>query len=463
MEISDLSRSVTTATSLQAVADRLTPARADNEPQFVDDDKGRALDAFRNEIRTTLRARFFSQFGGSAPGYSDNADARTIAGETLGAAQRIAAEAPTRAASSLVTVRAAVRETANAVRDSLGARDDIGEINDAVALIDDGLAGLASAYGNVRESSASVVSVDASVRERSTIRIRTQEGDVVRLDLRSQASLSASDEVSAGGRESALEFSASSRVRLSVDGDLNDNELAAIRGVVEQADAIADEFFGGDLGAAFNGASGLEFDGEQLDRVNLRFRYAAETNVSVATQTPVVAAPAVAAPVVAPVAPRPTLTIPALTVVRPEAPPNLVEAPVREARGAPSVVPTPTSSDEEPLSPAAASAEPSVVATPDVAATPEEEAGPPLGSEYLDQFFNLLSDFLRSVSDGFGAGDDSSAQYQYSESFKLTLLRETLTVAAAPQEQNAAELAASAVDRVLDVAGVADEEPVAES
>ena len=451
MDISDLTQSVRTPAALASVAERVTLKRADNESRFTDDDKGRALDAFRNELRTSLRARFFSQFGAGVPGYAAAgapADPRAVANEAIGAAQRVAAEAPTQAASSLITFRATVRDTATAVRESLSARDDTREIDDAVALVEQGLDSLDSDFAGVRESTASVLSVDSTVSERSTIRIRTQEGDYVKLDLRQRTSLSAADTLADEGRLTEIELDGSTRVRLKVEGDLNDDELAAIQNVIDQAATIADDFFGGDLGEAFNNASAFAFDSTQLDRVNLRFRFEAETSVRFATQT----TPSALPPAAQNAAVRPTL-VPAPDVTAPIRPSVVIPAlPVVQPVAAPDVVAAPIASDE----PAPATAAPAVSAEP---VDDAGDAGPPLGSEYLDEFFNVLSDFLRSVSEGFGSGESETARFQFSESFKLTLLRETLTVAAPADQQNAGELAASAVNQVLDIVGIGEEEP----
>lgn len=69
---------------------------------------------------------------------------------------------------------------------------------------------------------------------------------------------------------------------LRVSGDLNEKELAAITSVLEQAQKTAKEFFGGDIGAAFNQSQDFEFDAEQLARVRLCFRMHQVTNVSYA-------------------------------------------------------------------------------------------------------------------------------------------------------------------------------------
>ncbi|MEM1262869.1 MAG: hypothetical protein AAGH76_10770 [Pseudomonadota bacterium] len=476
MEISDLSSANLAARSLLALGESPATSRADKAPEFVNDDKsGRALEAFRQDLRATLSARFLSRFGSGVPGYANAGNASSagdVANETLGAARRVASEAPTQAARSIVAFRASVRESATAVREAIGQRDDISDIDDAVARVDRGLTALENDFSNVRESSASVLAVESRTNERSTIRIRTQEGDIVRLDLRQRERLSATAaaaSVPGGSAElTEIDFSSRTGIRLSVDGDLNDDELAAISNVVEQASRIADDFFGGDLGAAFANANALDVDAEQLARVNLRFRFSETTQVALANERTTTAAPSVVAPAIDTPQSPPQLVIPAITPApaQPEAPqlvipaintaPSRPEAPL-QLREAPNAA----SGDVEPVAqtdvPESAAEAPAPIAVDNAAVDDSaDEAGPPLGSDYLNQFFNLVGDFLRSVSDGFPAGDVQSATLQYSESIKLTLLQETLKTVAQPAEQDAANLASDAIELVVNTSARSD-------
>ena len=71
--------------------------------------------------------------------------------------------------------------------------------------------------------------------------------------------------------ETSLAAKSSTKVSLKVKGDLNSDELAAIQSIFVQSASLADEFFAGDYAAAFEAASGLEIDGQQLAKVSLRF------------------------------------------------------------------------------------------------------------------------------------------------------------------------------------------------
>ncbi|MEM8982673.1 MAG: hypothetical protein AAGC71_06580 [Pseudomonadota bacterium] len=464
MQISDLSSANLATRSLLALGDTRATSRADNAPDFVNDDKsGRALDAFRQDLRATLSARFLSRFATAVPGYAgagNEASASDVANETLGAARRVANEAPTQAARSIVAFRTSVRESATAVREAIGQRDDISDIDDAVARVDRGLTALESDFSNVRESSASVLAVESRTNERSTIRIRTQEGDVVRLDLRQREQLSATAAAAsvAGGSAELTEIDFASRtgVRLTVEGDLNEDELAAISNVVDQASRIADDFFGGDLGAAFANANTLDVDAEQLARVNLRFRFSETTQVAVASERVTAPVPSVIAPAVDAPQAAPQLVIPAVNVApeRPATPLQLREAP-SAATGDVEPIATSDAPDVSAAEPAVAAPAPANL-TASADADSDEETGPPLGSDYLNQFFNLVGDFLRSVSDGFPAGDTANSTLQYSESLKLTVLQETLKTVAQPAEQDAAALASDAIELIVNASARSD-------
>jgi len=112
--------------------------------------------------------------------------------------------------------------------------------------------------------------------EKTSLMIRTQEGDVVRLRFRISdlASVEGAESRDGDSQLAELDLKAQSAVRLKVfvKGDLNADELAAIQSVVQQAGRLANEFFAGDALAAFASASSLEVDSQQLAKVAIRMR-----------------------------------------------------------------------------------------------------------------------------------------------------------------------------------------------
>lgn len=109
--------------------------------------------------------------------------------------------------------------------------------------------------------------------ERAALYIETREGDVVRLNIRARSALHAAVGAAHGEtrfEEVSVSSGTTAKIRFSADGDLNAEELAAIRSVVEQATGLAAEFFAGDARDAFAAAASLDIDGAQLARVGMR-------------------------------------------------------------------------------------------------------------------------------------------------------------------------------------------------
>ncbi len=452
MEISDLTGAFASRSTVARLSERAELTTASKQPSAVDDDRGRALDAFRNEIRARLRARFSARFNAGATAYSENrapASANDVAKDVVDAARQSIAAQPTRASSAITAFRASVQDIATTVRSSFSGRDDATDVSDALTRADQGLADLGDEFGNVRESSASVLSVDTRTSERSTIKIRTQEGDIVRLDLRRLDTLTAQDaEASVPGgyaRTTEIEAGSQTRLRLRVEGDINDDELNAIRSVIEQASNVADEFFGGDLASAFESSAALNFDSDQLARVKLRFRFTESTRVAFASQVERTAPEAVAA--------TPAPVLPSIESVR-AAPLPRIEPFVNTA---PRLSPE-TAEQAQPTVQPVAESQPVEVENPVVAQTQVEPAvetdttAPAGQPNFIEQFLDQVGDFLRSINEGFAGFEESgSVRFQYSESVKLTLLRETLSVATPVAYASAGETAEDILSALTEV------------
>ena len=454
MDISGISTSVSANSdgrSASAIADSRRPEQAgtveQSRQQYMPGRKrpaGSGVGYVRQELQLALRTRFRAQFPAALPSYAafqQAATSESVANEVLGVARQVVAESPMTAAESLISFRAKVHETATYVRETLGSQgDDVGEVDDVVTRVAEGLEQIETEATNNRESSASVLAVDTRSKQRSTIQIRTQEGDVVRFSLKRVDSMSASDVAYTDGDMSItsteIAMSSRSRMMMSVEGDLNETELAAIQNVFAKAEMIANEFFGGDVGAAFNIAQGFEFDTEQLARVNLQFRMRQISNVAYAASARVAPLPA---PEASP------LTGPEKPVVT-----------VAEVRGAPE--PAPVVAPEQPI-----------VTLPDVREVPKpytqpvikdpaaetqsvEQAVPadavtPLEPSALENFLDSLSAFLRSVGEGFAArADETAFTYHFSESFKLEMLKAVFHTVAPGELTHAADNAATVID-----------------
>lgn len=123
-----------------------------------------------------------------------------------------------------------------------------------------------SSSGNAVVYQGSQVAFD---RARSfDMQVVTQDGDTVTLHVSSgqsgyanQFSLQA-DGVSAQGFDAG--FSSYDNVSFSVEGELDEGELAALRDLFSQVNTVAETFYGGDVETAFNQAMDVGMDSEEL-------------------------------------------------------------------------------------------------------------------------------------------------------------------------------------------------------
>lgn len=399
-----------------------------------------SLGVFRQELRYSLKMQFHAKFASTQQSYIQNADpvsADDVAAEALGTAKQIVAAQPSQSSKALISMKASVREAASFAQQTVAADDDATELDAAVAKIDDGLDQMADDAAAVKESKTSVLDVNMRTKQRSSIRIRTQEGDIVRFDLKQVSHMSASDVAVSNedgmASSTAVEMSSRSRMSIKVKGDLNESERLAIQAVFDQAQQMADDFFGGDIAAAFDAAQGFEYDSEQLARVNLRFRMRQSSNISYSETVSTQSRPAIAS------AAQPSQAEPpALTAANP--------APATDMPVATAVTDTtqPVVSNEE------------AVAAPEV---PSAAEPPALDDSALSGFFDLVSDFLRSIGDGFEyASGDSAFRLHYSESFKLELLRTVINAAAPAGAEDAAATADAVIGSVAETSADAGDD-----
>ena len=119
--------------------------------------------------------------------------------------------------------------------------------------------------------SAAMAALSYRRAESTSLFIQTRDGDTVELKIRSReaTSLAAAQWQDGDQTASAVQQRSLSSTRMSfeVKGELSAEELAAIRDVVEQADALAGQFFDNDVAGAFAAAERLHMDGSQLASV----------------------------------------------------------------------------------------------------------------------------------------------------------------------------------------------------
>jgi hypothetical protein len=180
-------------------------------------------------------------------------------------------------------------------------------------------------------SSLSVDALTYRRSERTTLLIQTQEGDIVELKIKARDALSLdsatleTDDTLVS--ELQLRSASSIKISISVNGDLNEDELAAIQSVVEKAGTLADKFFAGDVEGAFADASALQMDGTQLASVGMRLSMRERlTYEHLGVSRPPLAAPPVSVPQAASTEPGTAASTAAVDTTTPGAPDNQASA-----------------------------------------------------------------------------------------------------------------------------------------
>jgi hypothetical protein len=289
--------------------------------------------------------------------------------------------------------------------------------------------------------------------ERAGLYIVTQEGDVVRLRIKVSDSVNAtaSDGTTDGTQVGQVAVDARSSVKISfhVDGNLNASELDAIRNVVEQVGKLADQFFAGDVPAAFAAAQDLNIDGSQLAKVGLRL----SARESVTYSGPALVAAVAQAPATAPTPALPASTAPSSPAGTDA--PSVATEPVASA-------PATSTSTSTAEAPTATDAAP----TPPPSTDPAPPPAPPAPTSVAGNALAMIGDFLHQLLSALGAPaapSDGASQPSVSLSLKLRIFAATvahLTIAAPPAADSSEKKAAPLVGDTLDALAAAHDPPL---
>jgi hypothetical protein len=135
-------------------------------------------------------------------------------------------------------------------------------------------------------NSTAAIGMHAISSQRAGIQIQTQQGDVIRIDYGSRLEVraSAAQVASKDGTTSTSQIAASQRERfsVSVQGDLNADELQAIDDVLAKINTLADDFFSGNTAASFARATQFDFDSGALAGVDVRLSQRQQVSVAYA-------------------------------------------------------------------------------------------------------------------------------------------------------------------------------------
>ncbi|MPW30099.1 hypothetical protein F9L16_14000 [Agarivorans sp. B2Z047] len=171
-----------------------------------------------------------------------------------------------------------------------GARE---ELSDAGILNEELEKGIDKSYDLIQEGLEKIEEGDYEIQsaplysqlamsssQSATMELETAEGDKVTISYGSQLAASYSE-----GRSSIqASFSSQQQFSFSVEGDLNDDELAAIADLIKQVDEVGQQFFSGDLDKAFDQALNIGFDEQQLVGFAVNFQQQQSVAVTQAYQ-----------------------------------------------------------------------------------------------------------------------------------------------------------------------------------
>jgi hypothetical protein len=225
--------------------------------------------------------------------------------------------------------------------DDAAINDAIGEFRDRVS----SLVNVPTAPPASAPESVTAVSAQTVRKERASLSLMTQDGDVVTIRYRhresdrvdvAQVSTDGSTTVSA-----AIDSKSSTRVKVEVTGELDEGQLAAIEDFLGRVGALADEFFNGQVEEAFAAGATLGFDAGEIAGFSLRLSvterirlqaidqsfvpHAAGTAPASVERLPAQAAPRVPLPTELPAAAT-AASVPA-AALQPETPSALTSAP----------------------------------------------------------------------------------------------------------------------------------------
>jgi hypothetical protein len=126
----------------------------------------------------------------------------------------------------------------------------------------------------VESAEAAAVSATRVRKERGSIELVTQDGDVVRIRFRSREServdLAGVQDAEGSALSARIATQHSARLKVAVHGELDAGELAAIENFLGGVNALATEFYDGDAEAAFAAAAELQADAQEIARYAVR-------------------------------------------------------------------------------------------------------------------------------------------------------------------------------------------------
>ena len=285
-------------------------------------------------------------------------------------------------------------------------------------------------------------------QDKTSLQIRTADGDVVRLKFKSVTSADLDSRTreseSSTSSEVHLEISQRTRLSMSVRGELDADEHAAIHETIARAGEIASDFYAGDMQAAFDDADALGITSEEISSVRLRMKTTEQLTYSARS--------------VVRAGPDAESTLPGTVSDAPGAPiegPGIESRPPTEAEGITTDVP-------DPAADATDATDPTDPTDPTETDGSERSDAPTRTSTVgtLAEFLDGLLTKIGSETDDAGFSAEGTFARSISMSLKLRIV-ESVLVTAAASERPSEPLPAIVSESIDDL--VATEQPALET
>lgn len=121
----------------------------------------------------------------------------------------------------------------------------------------------------------STLEAQAQYRESLMINLVTQDGDRIQVKFANTEKIAFASQ----GDSWALSSSSSSQYQLKIKGELDEGEMAAIKDLLEKVSDVADQFYSGKVDQAFDLASELKMDPNELARFDLNMQMSSRVEV----------------------------------------------------------------------------------------------------------------------------------------------------------------------------------------
>ncbi|RKF13110.1 hypothetical protein DBZ36_18760 [Alginatibacterium sediminis] len=153
-------------------------------------------------------------------------------------------------------------------------------IDKSYDLIQNGLEDIADGDYSILEKNKIQQEIAASDSRSTSIELETTDGDKVSISFSQMQQFEYSQRQSEGERSFSVSMQQELNYSISIQGDLDDDELAAIQSLIEDVSKMGKSFFDGDMEKAYEQALEIGFDDEQLLGVAINMEHTQTVSAS---------------------------------------------------------------------------------------------------------------------------------------------------------------------------------------